>query len=266
MMQAQRLKYGTATGLALSFSALMFLGFSGGITDQTRKTGSGCTCHNPTSSSSVTVGISGPDTITVGQTGTFRVTVKGGPLASAGTDIAVARGVLATVAGQGLQKIGSELTHTSPKTPTGDSVSFVFLYTAPSSPGEDSIFANGNSVNLSGDNTGDQWNFAPQKRITIRALTAVAVGGLPGAYALEQNYPNPFNPSTTIRYALASAGFVRLNVIDMSGRQVASLLNGEQAAGMHSVIWSPDNLSSGSYFYVLESGDFRETRKALFVK
>jgi len=178
----------------------------------------------------------------------------------------VRTGVLDIIAGQGLQIIGDELTHIQPKAPVGDSVSFQFSYTAPASPGFDSLYANGNSVNLSGNNSGDQWNFAPTRAIRVKPLTSVAADGVPGSFSLEQNYPNPFNPSTTIRYSLPSAAHVQLEVFDLAGRQVGTLVNGQQAAGMQTVTWSPVNLPSGTYFYTIVGGGFRETRKALFVK
>jgi hypothetical protein len=247
-------------------TALLFLGFSGGITNRTQKNGPGCTCHDVSPTAGVSVVISGPDTLVVGQTASYRVTVKGGPLASAGTNIAAAKGALSVIAGQGLQKIGDELTHTGPKAPSGDSVSFQFSYTAPGAVGADTIFANGNSVNLSGDNSGDQWNFAPRKRIVTRALAAVTDLALPLSAELYQNYPNPFNPSTLIRYQLPEAGSVSIKLFDLTGREIATLVNDSKPAGSHEVRVDAGKLASGVYLYRLEAGAFVETRKMTLLR
>ncbi len=71
---------------------------------------------------------------------------------------------------------------------------------------------------------------------------------LPTAFALLQNYPNPFNPATTLRYDLPEAGNVHLEILDLLGRKVAELVNGEQAAGRHAVSWEGTRSSSGIYF------------------
>lgn len=89
---------------------------------------------------------------------------------------------------------------------------------------------------------------------------------LPSQLALDQNYPNPFNPTTTIRYALPEAGNVRLDVFNVLGQRVATLINGEQTAGFHSLQFDGSRLSSGVYLYRLQSGNQVITRKMLLVK
>ncbi len=96
-------------------------------------------------------------------------------------------------------------------------------------------------------------------------------GSLPSAFALDQNYPNPFNPSTDISFALPNQSEVELNVYDMLGRQVKSLVNEEMRAGYHTVIWdgtdnSGRSVSSGIYFYTIKAGDFSQSRKMLMLK
>ncbi|HET6463070.1 MAG TPA: FlgD immunoglobulin-like domain containing protein, partial [Candidatus Krumholzibacteria bacterium] len=88
---------------------------------------------------------------------------------------------------------------------------------------------------------------------------------------LHQNHPNPFNPQTTIAYDLPSASRVRLLVVDVSGKLVRTLVNETQSSGSRSVIWNgrDDNgnaVSSGVYFYVLDAGKERLTRKLVLLK
>ncbi len=84
--------------------------------------------------------------------------------------------------------------------------------------------------------------------------------------ALEQNSPNPFRPRTEISFHLASAGPVRLEVFDVSGRMVVSLLNEARSAGRHTVPFDGSALSSGSYFYRLTANGLVEQRKMVLLK
>ncbi len=88
----------------------------------------------------------------------------------------------------------------------------------------------------------------------------------PYRFALEQNYPNPFNPTTTIQYELASPSEVKLRVFDVLGREVALLVNARQSAGRYRAEFNATALSSGIYFYRLETQDFTQTRKMFLVK
>jgi hypothetical protein len=90
--------------------------------------------------------------------------------------------------------------------------------------------------------------------------------GVPGEFALSQNYPNPFNASTVIRYQLASDEHVTLKVYNVSGQEVASLVNADQKAGQYTVQWNGKGVSSGVYFYTLTAGDFSQTHKMVFTK
>ena len=99
--------------------------------------------------------------------------------------------------------------------------------------------------------------------ITVDVEDETAV---PEALRLDPNYPNPFNPATTIRYALAEAGPVRLGVFDVLGRRVATLAEGFQPPGTHEVIFDARHLPSGPYFYRLQAADRIETRRMLLVK
>ncbi len=83
---------------------------------------------------------------------------------------------------------------------------------------------------------------------------------------LSQNYPNPFNPSTTISFQLPAESFISLKVYDAIGTEVETIAEGEYPAGVHEVIFSADNLSSGLYLYRIISGKNELTWKMLVVK
>ena len=91
-------------------------------------------------------------------------------------------------------------------------------------------------------------------------------GVMPASYTLDQNYPNPFNPSTTIRYALPAAGQTTVRVYNLIGQEIATLLNGMQAAGTHVLRFNASSLASGIYFYRIESGSFRAVKKMVLMK
>ncbi len=93
-----------------------------------------------------------------------------------------------------------------------------------------------------------------------------SVGSVPTKFALHQNYPNPFNPTTMIRYELTEASPVKLQVFDMLGRVVATVVNERRDAGIYEVPFNASGLSSGTYFYRLQAGTFIETKKMMLIK
>jgi hypothetical protein len=85
-------------------------------------------------------------------------------------------------------------------------------------------------------------------------------------YVLKSNYPNPFNPTTNIEFVMAKSGAVSLNVFDLLGRNVATLVNKPMSAGNHMVTFDASNLSSGTYLYVLSVNGVRLTNKMTLIK
>jgi hypothetical protein len=88
----------------------------------------------------------------------------------------------------------------------------------------------------------------------------------PTTFALNQNYPNPFNPATSVEFAVSSLQFVSIRVFDLLGREVAVLVNAEQAPGTHKLTWDASALPSGVYLYRMNAGNFVETRKMVLTK
>lgn len=89
---------------------------------------------------------------------------------------------------------------------------------------------------------------------------------IPTEYSISQNYPNPFNPATKIKFALPEPGLTKIIVYDFLGREIQTLINKELEAGYHEVNINATNLSSGVYFYRIQSGDFIQTKKMILMK
>lgn len=88
----------------------------------------------------------------------------------------------------------------------------------------------------------------------------------PRDFVLRQNYPNPFNPTTTITFVLPHASDVTLHVYDITGRKVRTLINGQMSAGSHQVVFEARDLTSGIYFYRLNTGKFVQTKRMLLIR
>lgn len=114
----------------------------------------------------------------------------------------------------------------------------------------------------------------PDKGILkLTPITATAVDNEIGnvvGFKLYQNYPNPFNPRTSIQYAIGSRQFVQLNVYDVLGNEISTLVNEEQSAGNYNVEFDPASSikdpASGLYFYRLQAGEYVQTRKMILLK
>ena len=99
-------------------------------------------------------------------------------------------------------------------------------------------------------------------------ITSVSVTGemIPGKYSISQNYPNPFNPVTNIKFGIPKSGFVKITVYDLLGREVITLVNEQMQPGSYNVDWDASNYPSGVYFYMLESGNYYESKKMVLIK
>ncbi|HAY32556.1 MAG TPA: hypothetical protein DCY06_00345 [Bacteroidetes bacterium] len=88
----------------------------------------------------------------------------------------------------------------------------------------------------------------------------------PNSFELSQNYPNPFNPSTVINFRLEKDEAVTLKIYDISGKEIAQLVNSEMKAGNHSIVFDASSLSSGTYLYELISGNQKAIKKLILIK
>jgi len=91
-------------------------------------------------------------------------------------------------------------------------------------------------------------------------------GELPRVFTLSQNYPNPFNPITEIRYALPKDCYARMEVYNILGQKVATLVNRKQKAGYKTARWDASSFASGVYFYRLQAGGYTKTRKMILLR
>jgi hypothetical protein len=108
---------------------------------------------------------------------------------------------------------------------------------------------------------------------TVLSLTSVSnvTPAAPNRFHLDQNYPNPFNPSTIIQYSLPKEGHATIQIFNLSGQRVRTLLNERKNSGEYSVNWDGktdigSQASSGTYFYVVTIGGLSEARKMLLLR
>ena len=107
--------------------------------------------------------------------------------------------------------------------------------------------------------------------IIVQVVSAESGQFMPEVFSLHQNYPNPFNPLTTLRYDLPEDEYVSINIYDVMGRSIKSLMNAHQYAGYRSISWDATNdlgqpVSAGMYIYTIQAGEFRQTRKMVLLK
>ncbi|MEP7146636.1 MAG: choice-of-anchor V domain-containing protein [bacterium] len=264
------------------------MAFRDGIVGLTKKNGNqtGCVCHNFKPNDSVSVIISGPSRVEVNDTAIYFLRIANGPSVAGGCDIAVSLGkVITSSLDTSLRKAesfpgsGFELTHRQPKFFSGDTLKFIFKYVAPQTPNVvDTLFANGNSVNKDTSSENDKWNYADNFLITVTPKTGISEdNSFANSFELRQNYPNPFNPETKINFVIRNSSFITMQIFDISGKEVASLIDNKYyISGSYSVTFNASqyDLTSGAYFYRitghsdrLSSGEINsEIKKMLLVK
>jgi len=111
----------------------------------------------------------------------------------------------------------------------------------------------------------------PTDELSLAPTGIEESSSIPKQYKLAQNYPNPFNPKTTIRFTLLKAERVDLSIYNILGQKVTTLINGEKEAGNHQVEWDATDekgtaVTSGIYFYRIETFNFRQVKRMLFLK
>lgn len=100
----------------------------------------------------------------------------------------------------------------------------------------------------------------------LRATVTTEAISIPGAYTLHQNYPNPFNPSTVISFSLPGTEQARLEIYNITGRKIATLVDDRLEAGTHSFEFDAGDIASGIYVYRLTAGEYSATRKMLLLR
>ena len=114
--------------------------------------------------------------------------------------------------------------------------------------------------------------FATEATLDLTGATSVREeGGIVKSYSLAQNYPNPFNPSTQISFSIPKDGFVKLNIYNVLGQEIAQLVNEFKSSGNYTVDWNATDaagrkVNSGIYLYSLKSNGFTSTRKMILAK
>lgn len=114
------------------------------------------------------------------------------------------------------------------------------------------------------DFAGNVSAYAPQISFVITDVTDEF--GMPTEYTLSQNYPNPFNPTTEIRFGVPEQSNVKITIYNAVGKQVAVLVNKDFSAGYYTYTFDARNLSTGVYFYEMQTNTYRQTHKMLLVK
>jgi hypothetical protein len=248
-----------------------------GMVHATKKNGYGCLCHGFDPSATVRVWIAGPDSLQAGTEATYTVSIAKQGFISAGFDVAAYRGSLGIVDSVGTQLLTEspgidslELTHVQPRMANGrDTISWLFKYKAPLTVGWiDTIYAAGIAANRDTTPDGDFWNHANNFLVRVIGPTSVEHAQTRKGYRLLQNYPNPFNPSTTIQYEIPVGGQVELKVFDVSGKEIGTLVNGEQSAGNHSVVFDVQrfrSIASGVYLYRISVTAARNISSQVYV-
>ncbi len=131
--------------------------------------------------------------------------------------------------------------------------------------GYDMLYTVGGYISTTNSNRTESLTFSVIEG-PCQNLVGINNNSLPVKFELKQNYPNPFNPETKIGFSLPRGGNVKIVITNVSGEQVKELVNGVMPPGTHNISFNAAGLASGIYFYTMETGDFKETRKMLLIK
>ena len=120
-------------------------------------------------------------------------------------------------------------------------------------------------------NIGFWTDYSNVASVIIENVSIVGDNDIPIVYKVHQNHPNPFNPVTMLQYDLPEDGFVNITIYNMMGRQINTLVSGQQNAGYKSIQWNATNnigqpVSAGLYLYTIQAGNFRQTKKMVLLK
>jgi hypothetical protein len=246
--------------LVFSISFIVYA-YSSGVAGCTLKTHTtGCNCHSTSSNSSVTVTLSGPDTVLTGSTNSFTFSVSSSALfTTGGIDVAVSDGTLDIGTSTGIKMLSGEVVQSSKFT---GATTKTFTFTVPSTAGIVIMYATG----AAGSSNPPPWNNASNKTIVVKATTGVGNNTIPVSFSLSQNYPNPFNPVTKINYSVAKSGNVKLTVYNILGNSIYTLVNQKHEAGNYSIDFNGSKLASGTYIYKIETAEFTATKRMLMIK
>lgn len=218
---------------ALTFYTYMALASIDGRTGRTLKTStSGCgSCHGSRDVTTSVV-ISGPSSVSTGSTNTYTLTITRATKTGAGCDIAAKTGTLAPVSST-IHLSGTELTHNDNIPMTGNTVSILFSYTAPSSPVSDTLFATALATNSNGNETGDLWNWATSFRVNvvpppkILHLTSMMEGFYdPSTGKLTKDTARVFMRNTGSPYAIIDSAKAFLDSLGKADFSYSAAANG----------------------------------------
>jgi hypothetical protein len=117
--------------------------------------------------------------------------------------------------------------------------------------------------------TNDHMFIADYSSLMILEYRLTDIEGItnpPARFSIGQNYPNPFNSATTFQYGLPLSSHVTIEIYDIQGRKIETLINENQNAGFHKIDWDATDYASGIYFYKIETDNFNESKRMLLLK
>lgn len=160
---------------------------------------------------------------------------------------------------------GSDLTFTYPAADVkGDETKYrAYRYTGSSwAAAAGSVNTSSHTVTATGVTSFSDWTCGESGAVSVQPASAE----VPTVFFVDQNYPNPFNPSTTITYGLPKQAYVTAAVYSLLGQKVATLFEGNQPAGVHTISFKPAGLSSGMYLYRIQAGTWVEMKRMILMK